>query len=162
MKVIIGPGESGQATLSTYSKRKIGQIQYDKGRAFVASALLLKRHCGNEAVVLYLLCQGIEVALKALLLLKDFDLYEKKRFGHDIVKVANEAASSFGLHPLSSPLAEQLRRVSLLYSDRRQLLRYGSLSDILIPASSIERERVMRRMFAAIRLADRHIQRIKP
>ena len=56
-----------------YAKRLMADGHYRRGQHFIAAAILLRQHGGHEYVVLHLLCQGVEIVLKAILLLRDFD-----------------------------------------------------------------------------------------
>lgn len=153
--------ESGamKMELARHGKYLRAMSMYVKGKHFLGAAILLRRHGGNEFVVLHLMCQGIEIALKGLLLLKDYDVYSPKlrRIGHNLVRAADEARNCFGLHAMSPSIAEELQRLNSLYS--QHMLRYGSVADIFFSPDSIQSQRVYRRMAAVIRLAERHLCR---
>jgi hypothetical protein len=97
----------------------MGLKHYQKGRYFIGAALLLRKHGGDEYVVLHLLCQGVEIVLKALLLLHDFDKYRTllKGYGHAAVasrataqmKPANSRATAVMATVLSLPLLIRAR-----------------------------------------------------
>jgi len=73
--------------VTIHGKRVVAESMYAKGKSFIGAALLLRQWEGYEYVVLYLLCQGIEITLKGLLLMKDYDRYKGKLkpvFGHNI------------------------------------------------------------------------------
>jgi hypothetical protein len=150
------------AVLSRYGKRAIAASMYGKGKAFIAAAILLGRQSNSEStdyVVLHLLCHGIEVTLKGLLLLCDYDRFIArlhKPLGHNLFKVAKEASTAYGLKPPRRDLDGELRALSSLYS--KHLLRYGSGYDISVDPRTIPRERVFRRLGALIRLADRGLK----
>ena len=112
-----------------------------------------------DYVVLQLLCQGIEIVLKGLLLLKDYDRYESslKQLGHNLHKIALEAVSAYSTKPLHPDLDQELSALNNLYS--KHLLRYGVLPDIFIDPRSIAREKVVRRIAAVIKLAERGLER---
>jgi hypothetical protein len=144
---------SGVAKLAPEGKRMVAETMYAKGQAFVIAAALLRRNGGYEYAVLHLLCQGIEVSLKGLLLLSNYDRYKPtlvKPLGHNLVAIANTATSEFSLHPLRSALSGELATLSALYS--RHWLRYGSGYDLLVSASTIENQRLFRRIASVFRL----------
>jgi hypothetical protein len=154
---------SGHAFLSRYGKRQVAVSMYVKGKAFIGAAILLRRQGNAEQtdhVVLHLLCQGIEVTLKGLLLLRDYDRFIvrlRRPLGHNLFKVAKATSTAYGLKPLRRDLDDELRTLSNLYS--QHLLRYGSGYDILVDPRTIPRERVFRRLAAVIRLAERELKR---
>jgi hypothetical protein len=99
---------------------------------------LLKQRGGSEFDVLHLVCQGIEITLKALLLMKDFKRYQpklRKRYGLDLMLLADDVLSAFDLHPLRRPLRAQLKALSSFYA--QHLLRYGSMLDIFVNEDTI-------------------------
>ena len=150
--------------LTNYGKRMVAASMYAKGKYFLGAAMLLRINGGYEYVVLHLLCQGIEITLKALLLFADYDAYKPKlrkygRNGHDFSLTAIDALSAFCLSPLRSPLKEELQALSSLYS--RHLLRYGSFHDIIVDPQAITSQRVLRRMAAVLRLAERELLRMQ-
>lgn len=150
--------------LTNYGKRMVAASMYAKGKNFLGAAMLLRKNGGYEYVVLHILCQGIEITLKALLLFADYDAYKPKlrkygRSGHDFSLTAIDALSVFGLSPLRSPLKEELQALSFLYS--KHLLRYGTFHDILVDPQTIPSRRVLQRMAAVLRLAERELTRMQ-
>jgi hypothetical protein len=151
--------------LANAGKRHVAVSMFRKGHGFVGAAILLRqekerrgvRDEGFEWVVLHLLCQGIEVALKGLLLLRDYDRYRPrlKPLGHNIYKIAEETLAAFGLRELRPGLAAELKQLSALYS--RHLLRYGGGYDLLVNPRTIARDRVFRRLVACFHLAQREL-----
>jgi hypothetical protein len=144
---------SGVAMLAPEGKRMVAETMYAKGQAFVIAAALLRRHGGYEYAVLHLLCQGVEVSLKGLLLLSNYDQYKPrlaKPFGHHLIPIANAATSEFGLHSLRPALRSELATLSTLYS--KHWLRYGSGYDLLVSATTIQSQQVFRRTAAVFRL----------
>ena len=149
----------GLARPSPFGERKVTQAMYVKGKNFMVAAILLQKRGGNDFVVLHLLCQGIELILKAFLLFSNYkkykpDLWKKKKFGHDLLKLADEVSSEFGIKSLRPPLAAELGKLNDVYSTHQ--LRYVAL-EILMESASIPRLLVLRRIVAAVRLADRHL-----
>ena len=154
-------------TATKYGKNLIALSMYGKGKAFIGAHLLVARQPASEPteyVTLHLLGQGIEVTLKAFLLLLDYDKYVvqlRKPLGHNLVKTAEAAITAFGLNPMRPALKAELEAVSTPYSNH--MLRYGGIGDIFIAPSSIHRDSVFRRIAAAIRLAEReprHVRRV--
>jgi hypothetical protein len=156
---------TGIATSTRYGKRAIALSMYGKGKAFIGSYLLLKQKASDEPaqyVALNLLAQGVEVTLKAFLLYQDYDKYRpklQKRLGHDLVKTTRVALNAFTLKPLREPLGGELAKLSEVYS--KHMLRYGNLGDIFVAPSTIPSDRVLRRIAAAIRLAERELKRAR-
>jgi hypothetical protein len=143
-----------------YAKRLAARSMYEKGKNFVVAAVLLQQKRGYNFVVQHLLCQGIEITLKAALLLKDFDRYAPRllRFGHNLLKLIEAALLEFGLAPLREPLRTDIAQLSSLYS--KHALRYGSFLDIFLDPETINSDRPGRRLLAAMRLIDRELRRL--
>lgn len=139
--------------LTAEGKGIIADAMYAKGQAFVIAAALLRRDNGNEYAVLHLLCQGIEVALKGLLLHIKYDQYKPKlkhTLGHNLIKIVNTILSEIGLTPLRPALLIELETLGNLYS--KHLLRYGSGHDIFVSTSAISSHRTFRRIAVVFRL----------
>jgi hypothetical protein len=151
------------ATITSHGKWLIAASMYGKGKAFVGAHLLVKQQIIDEPgqyVALNLLAQGVEVTLKSLLLFRDYDKYSPKlpnHFGHNLVNTACATLEAFALKPLREPLNRELVHLSDIYA--RHLLRYGNLGDIFVAPSSIPSDQVLRRVAAAIRLANRELKR---
>lgn len=144
--------------LSTHGKRMAAESMYEKGKSFIGAALLLRQRRGYEYVVLHLLCQGMEITLKGLLLMKNYDDYEgklKHPFGHNIRALAEAAIIEFDVQPMRPALEAELEMLSTLYSRNR--LRYGTVYDVLVNPATISSDLALRRMHAVIRLANRHV-----
>ena len=143
---------AGVAFLAPEGNRIIAETMYAKGQAFVVAAALLRQNGGYEYAVLHLLCQGIEVALKGVLLLINYDKFkpELKPFRHNLLAIADATSIASGLKPLRPTLRAELETLNTLYS--RHLLRYGSVHDIYVAASTIPNRRVFRRMASLFRL----------
>ena len=133
----------------------VAESMYVKGKAFLGAAVLLRQKGGYEFVVLHLLCQGIEVVLKGLLLAIDYDKFKPKlkKFGHDLLKVTDAATSAAGIPALRPSVRSEMESLNQLYS--RHLLRYGSGYDILVDPKTIRNRLVLRRMIALLRLIER-------
>ena len=130
---------------------------YDKGKGFLGAAMLLDRQRGYDYVVLHLLCQGVEIVLKALLLFRNYDKYKPRLtlIGHDLEDLVAVAATEFGLRVGSKAFAAELKHLNVLY--RRHFLRYGTFHDVLVDPETIPRERLWRKAVAVLRLASRHL-----
>lgn len=155
MAVTVHRAASKGGSLTKHGKHLVARAMYQKGLHFIGAAILLEQKGGYQGVVLHLLCQGIEVTLKGLLLFANYDKYKPrliKPLGHNIEKVANAALSEFKLMPLRKDTKEELAQLNRLYS--QHLLRYGTVVDILIDPRTISCDRTFRRIAAAIRLAD--------
>jgi len=138
-----------------HGKRMVAESMYAKGKAFLGAAVLLRRNGGYEYVVLHLLCQGIEIVLKGLLLAIDYDTFKPKlkQYGHNLLSVTDAATSAAGLSPLRPNIRAEMDALNQLYS--RHLLRYGSGYDILVNPSTIPNRLVLRRIVALLRLIER-------
>jgi len=144
--------------VTIHGKRVVAESMYAKGKSFIGAALLLRQWEGYEYVVLYLLCQGIEITLKGLLLMKDYDRCKgklKSVFGHNIKRLVAEAISEFGVRPVEPALKAELEMLTSLYSRNR--LRYGTFYDVLVNPETIQSRLTLRKMAAVIRLADRYV-----
>jgi hypothetical protein len=133
----------------------VAQSMYAKGKSFLGAAILLRQKGGYEYVVLHLLCQGIEIVLKGVLLAVDYDKYKPKlkQLGHDLLKITDAATDAAGLPALRPRIRTEMESLNRLYS--RHLLRYGSGYDILVDPSTIPSRLVLRRMAALLRLVER-------
>lgn len=141
--------------MSTYAKSLVASAMYEKGRAFIGAALLVNQKNGNVFVVLHLLCQGIEIVLKALLLAKNYDHYKPrlKNLGHNLVKAAAAVRKATGLNAFTRGVLAELQNLNTYYS--QHLLRYASNFDIFIDPASIPHERVIRHTLALVRYTER-------
>jgi HEPN domain-containing protein len=142
------------AHLTNYGKRMVAESMYAKGKAFLGAAILLRHKNGNEYVVLYLICQGIEISLKGLLLVAGYDKYKPqlKKLGHNLVKIVEAISQVSGIKPLRQSVRAELKSLSKLYSTH--LLRYGSGYDILVNPTTISSNRVLHRMVAVLRIVE--------
>lgn len=150
--------KSDAGQLTAHGKRLVAQSMYAKGKSFLGAALLLRQKKGYEYVVLHLICEGIEITLKGLLLLKDYDKYKsrlKRPFGHNLEKLSKAASTEFGVRLRSATLLAELEKLNSLYSSH--MLRYGNFHDVLVSPHTIQGDAVLRKIAAVIRLADRHL-----
>ena len=127
-----------------------------RGGHFLASAILLKQHDGHPYVWRHNFCQGIEVLMKGLLLIKDFDQYwpKMRKFGHNLLPVCDAAAAAYGLSTPVGALRAEIDYLSRFY--QQHWLRYASGVSGLIDANSIGYERTLQRLVAVQRLIERH------
>ena len=146
---------AGGGVMSTYAKSLVARAMYEKGKAFVGAALLVNQKNGNASVVLHLLCQGIEIVLKAMLLARDYDHYKPrlKDLGHNLVKAAAAARKATGLNIYTGSALAELQSLNTYYL--QHLLRYASNFDIYIDPASIPHERVVRHTLALVRYTER-------
>ena len=146
---------SGRGVMTTYAMSLVAKAMYEKGRAFIGAALLVNQKSGNAFVVLHLLCQGIEIILKALLLAKDYGYYKPRLndLGHNIVRAAAAVRKATGLNVFTRGALVELQSLNTYYS--QHLLRYASNFDIFIDPASIPHERVIRRAIALVRYTER-------
>lgn len=153
MTKIVSAAATGHLTV--HGKRVVAESMCAKGKAFLGAAILLRRHSGYEFVVLHLICQGIEILLKGLLLVADYDEYKPKlkKLGHNLVRIVEEALQAADAKPLRPELQAELDKLNKLYS--QHLLRYGSGYDILVDPTTIPSKRVLRRVAALLRLIER-------
>lgn len=156
-KIIVGTTEYilGPLQLAPYGKQLITGTMFAKGKGFLAAAILLRERGGpdHESVVLHLLCQGVEIILKALLLLRDYDTYAprlERPLGHDLVRLVQEATSAYGINPPRLILKKELEDISYFYSKHR--LRYAGLDDILNNPSALPSARIFSRIAAIMRM----------
>ena len=95
--------KSSTGRLTIHGKRMVAESMYAKGKSFLAAAVLLRQCGGYEYVVLHLICQGVEITLKALLLFKNYGHYRgqlKKPLSHDLTKLVTTASLAFGVRPI--------------------------------------------------------------
>ncbi len=145
----------GGGLMTTYAMSLLAKAMYEKGRSFIGASLLFNQKNGNEFVVLHLLCQGIEIVLKAMLLAKDYSHYKPrlKDIGHNLIKAAAAARRATGQHVFTHGTLVELQRLNAYY--QQHLLRYAGNVDIFIDPVSIPHERVFRHTLALVRYADR-------
>ncbi len=125
---------------------------------FAAAAMLLRRNGGSDDfVVLNLWMQSVEIVAKALLLLRDYESHGPKlrSYGHDVSKLYRICLKEYSLNPPRKKLTDELSYLGKLYGWNH--LRYASHVDIFIAPESVARDRVVRRLMAVLRLANREI-----
>ena len=152
--------------LTDLGEFKIAKSQYEKGKAFIGAAILLKQHTDkkhfdrepHKYVYLHLIAQGVELIVKSFLLFKDYRKFEPKqaKYGHDLPKLVTNTLREFSQNPLSDTLKTELGILGGKYA--KHTLRYAGLTDIFIDPVSIRSDRVLHRIAVAIRLANRAIK----
>ena|SRR5579863_8981289 len=144
-----------------YSKRQRTLFLYQRAKSFLGAAVLLQRQGGDEFVVLHLFCQGIEIFLKTILLMKDFDRFNpqlQRNYGHNLERLTEAALQEYRLHQVRPPLMSELHQLNELYS--HQWLRYGSLfHDLFIDPRAINTQWLHWRTIAALRIVERELRR---
>ncbi len=142
-------------------KLLLTQAMFTKRTQFLAAAILLKQRGGYRYVVLHLVCQGMEIIQKALLLAHSYDTFKpqiakRALFGHDLIKGADAVSATYGLRPISGALRSELEQLNHYYMEH--LLRYASPADILIDGDSISYTRVLKRCCALVRFGSKKIK----
>ena len=140
--------------LASGGQQFVAKTMYARGVSFLGAAVLLERQGGFEWVVLHLICQGAEVLLKSFLLFADYDRYQprlKKNYGHDLAKLARSVLSEYGLNPMKPALSQELHDLNQFYKQHR--LRYANAGDLFLDPNTIGRDRVFRRLVAALQIA---------
>lgn len=151
---VIQAETDGRGTWTAEAKQQVAWRMQRRGRAFLASAILLRRQDGDEFVVLHLLCQGVEVLGKGYLISMDYDRHypRLRRYGHDLVRLLQEIEAASGLTLLKGGVATELRRLNGFY--RGHYLRYGSPLDFFIEPEELGSMATFRRLAAVLRYMD--------
>ncbi len=133
--------QAGGGTWTPHAKRLRARLMFGRGQNLLAAAVLLERHGGDGFAVLYLLCQSVEVVLKALLILRDYEKHKPglRGFGHNLAKLAGATSAEFGLNALRPPLKAELDALNRLYANTVYPLRYASFLDLLVDPSTVPR-----------------------
>ena len=80
---------------------------------------------------------------------------ELKSYGHDLMRLAEDACEEFTLKRLPPLVLKELEELSRWYSQHE--LRYGLLPSILINPTTIPNQLVSRRLMALLRLVEREL-----
>ena len=134
---------------------------FGKGCAFFAGYILLRKASKSEPteyVALQNLGQSVEIILKSLLLIKDYDKYKplfgkKNGFGHDLSKLSYEVNKVYRKSPLSRQSVSQIQLFNKFYCSHR--LRYGTGVDLFISPSLISRTRIVRLLGNIIKISSK-------
>ena len=135
--------------LTIYAKKKVAHAMFRKGTHFLAAAVLLHQKDGYRDVVLHLLCQGLEIVQKGLLLASDYDKFRPKLktpLGHDLVRGSDALHAAYALKPLKKRTRAELQLLSNYYC--KNVLRYGTNHDLLVGTEHLQFEAVMRKSAA--------------
>jgi hypothetical protein len=152
--------------LTNSGKKLMAARGYEKGKAFIGASLLLSRKGSAENfeyVSLHLLCQGVEIILKSLLLFQDFNKYypmlqdKRKLKNHDLCKIAEEACRAYKIR-FRPAVKTELKELSVRFASGD--LRYPGLYDIFIAPSTIPHRNIFRWIAAIVRIANRELKSI--
>ena len=130
-----------------------------RGEHFAAAAILLKRHGGHGYVWRHNFCQAVELVMKGLLLLRNFDgeWPRMRKYGHRLVLLADAVAAAYNFRAPTGQLRAELEGLDSLYG--AHLLRYASGLGALVNPDTIPYERVMIRLVAVQRLSRRKVSK---
>lgn len=145
--------------LTQHAKRIVAHHMFDRGKQFIKGAVLLRREVGYQYVVLHLFCQGLEIILKGLLLLRNYNLYKPqlKNIGHNLIEATEKLRLDFGSKPLKKDIMEQLEGLNNLY--RIHLLRYASPLDIVFDPKQFPSNLVFKKAIQLIMLGNRILRK---
>jgi hypothetical protein len=151
--------QPGKMKLTQYAKGMIAHAMFHRGKQFIRAAILLDREDGYHYVVLHLFCQGLEIILKGLLLIRNFNLYspQLKSIGHNLTEAAKKVMAEFGAKPLKKDIMHQLEGLNNLYG--KHLLRYGSSLDIFIDPEQFPTNLVFKKAIQLIILGNRMLRK---
>jgi hypothetical protein len=151
--------QPGTMKLTQHGKSMVAHAMFHRGKQFIQGAILLDREDAYHYVVLHLFCQGLEIILKGLLLLRNYDLYEPqlKNIRHNLIKAAEKVRVEFGSKPLREDIMDQLKKLNNLYG--RQLLRYGSSLDIFIDPKQIPSNLIFKKTIQLIMIGNRILRK---
>ena len=157
----VAPSRSGRHTnrmpLSEYTKRVVAQKWMFRGAAFLEAANLLAEQTQVSEdilmVKLHLLCQGIELFLKGLLLDKDYNLYypKLKAFGHRLDLLADEVIKINNAPTMKTELRREFLILAQWYS--RHWARFESGLGFVAMSGAPPYIRTLRRMLAVARVS---------
>jgi hypothetical protein len=155
---MLNPSATKMGLLEPHGKNLVAHAMFRKGKQFLAAAVLLHQKASYGNVVLHLLCQGLEIVQKGLLLARNYDkfksqLTDKRMLGHDLVRGSLALQIEYALKPLKRETEVQLQLLNRYYC--RHLLRYGNIRDILCSTKKLQFEAVMRRSVALTKLGNK-------
>jgi hypothetical protein len=144
---------------SLYTKQMTAGQTFSMGLEFVAAGMFLEREYRKSYVSLHLLCQGMELILKSFLLNKDYDKFKKlianNRNQHSLINLVDMVIKEYDVKELKPEAREQLSKLNSHYE--RQRLRYINTLSLVGYYLGLDAGLVFRKVFAAIRLAQRTI-----
>jgi len=141
--------------LTKNGKDMFARYMYQKGKEFVGAAILLRQAGGFTHVSTHLICQGLELILKSLLLFKDYSKYHsliKKNVGHNLVKLVDLWKVVINRNKVNARFYSEIQELNRHYISHG--LRYGSLTDLLILPESIETKEVLKQISIILRKTD--------
>ena len=148
---------SGVGQPTVHAKQAVADSMYSKGLAFLGAAVLTSQLAkkkenahgrpdeATEYVLLHLLCQGLEIVIKGLLLMHDFAKYRpilKRKFGHNLEKLVAEGVATGIVDAPSPEVVEELTELNKFFMEHR--LRYGDFTDLFFNPLLIEHAYVER------------------
>jgi len=167
MAIIQLKSKSGR--LTPYGKKEVAHAWFCRGANFLLAAKLLEKKGRSRYVFLHLLCQGLEIIIKALLLMQNYDTYKPKLIseskgglGHDLVKCYEELRKELDNKPLRKKdknIMSELKILNNFY--KKHILRYGNLLDFFGEAT-ISSDLVRRYAFKLVRFGNRKFRIKKP
>lgn len=133
---------------------------YLRGRQFIRAALALDQDDpGDGYVVRHLLCQGIELILKALLLRKNYNNYfpllSKKKYGHNLIALLDEVARLYKVK-VAPDLLVDLRKLNSFF--KAHLFRYSDIEAMFSPATSFPITRTLEKLLPLMKAMDRRMR----
>lgn len=132
---------------------------YLRGRQFIRVAFTLDQDDpGDGYVVRHLLCQGVELILKALLLRKNYDKYRpllrKAPFGHDLLGLLNEVKQLY-IVKLEPELLADITKLNSFF--KTHLFRYSDIEAFLSPAETFPIRRCLEKLLDLMQVMDRRM-----
>ncbi len=142
--------------LTDAGKRRVARDMIIRGVHFLGAAIFLKREGGHGYVVRHLLCQGLELLLKGILLYHDFNGYwpKLKGFSHDLMSLSSEVGRAYKVRPMSQGLTAELKVLSGWYA--MHLLRYSSGLELVVDVDTIVYDKMLARTCAVLRVLRRN------
>ena len=153
---------SGKLHLSNYGKDLRSLAMYQKGREFIVAALLLRNEDRAGYVYLHLVCQGVEIIFKSLLLFKDYKTYKpklgnRKLFGHDLCKVVNVWSKKLNGGRVNKKFYKEIEALNDHYKGHN--LRYGSNLDIFLTPRSFKTTEIIRQLQRTLLKTNKMLER---
>ena len=156
--------------LTPYGKKKVAHALFYRGVNFMLAAKILEKKGGYRYVVLHLLCQGLEIIIKGLLLMQNYDKYKPKLtnesrggLGHNLVRGSEELRNELDSTSLKidEDTMSELKILNNFYHNH--LLRYGSPAlDLFVEPKTISSDLVIRYAFKLVRFGNRKFRIKKP
>jgi hypothetical protein len=140
---------TGTAHPTNYAKREVARKMYFQGKAFLVAAAHVRGASSTEEwnyVSLHLVCQGIELIMKALLLLSKYDEFLPKliKLGHRLEAIWNSVSAEYSISPLLPKERKQLAALAKFYTGDQ--LRYAGMQNFFINPQTIDSEAIIHRL----------------